>query len=247
MANDIYAAATLPDSWKARKSHGLWSGNFWRVKRTRDWKARGAFLGEFKPFDLEQRWQFVYKCSDSVYLLKSFYSKISKFFFFFWMVKATCVFIVNFHTIYICLHPLCSLASGLFQVKMYCLLLILSDFSPLDGLLLNHYHCCDFRCHREQWMMGWKVLVKLGSKVCAKTQWCKSHTGTSCCSSTSLYLNAFASSACWTLLTFCHFSTFSVQAATSIKGALIAPFSLLSQWFSFTFITTFFFPLGLAT
>ena len=123
MANDIYAAATLPDSWKARKSHGLWSGNFWRVKRTRNWKARGIFLGEFKPFDLEQRWRFVCKCSDSVYLLKSFYSKISKFFFFFWMVKATCVFIVNFHTIYICLHPLCSLASGLFQVKMYCLLL----------------------------------------------------------------------------------------------------------------------------
>ena len=124
-ANDIYAAAILPDSWKARKSHGLWSGNFWRVKRTNDWKARGIFLGEFKPFDLEQRWQFVCKCSDSVYLLKSFYSNHQQvlFFSFFWRVKATCVFIGNFHIIYICLPPLCSLVSGLFQVKTYCLLL----------------------------------------------------------------------------------------------------------------------------
>ena len=55
------------------------------------------------------------------------------------------------------------------------------------------------------------------------------------------HVNAFASSACWSLLTFCYFSAFSVHAATSIKSALIAPFSLLSQGFSFTFVATLFF------
>ena len=36
----------------------------------------------------------------------------------------------------------------------------------------------------EQWVVGWKVLVKMGYKVRDKTKWCKSHIGTSCCSST---------------------------------------------------------------
>ena len=93
--------------------------------------------------------------------------------------------------------------------KSECIILrlvILSDFSPLDGLLLNDYHCCDFRCHGEQQMMEWKVLVKLGSKICAKTQRYKNHTVTSCCSSMSLCLNAFGSSACWTLNILLFFS-----------------------------------------
>lgn len=49
---------------------------------------------------------------------------ISEFFFFLvWRAKATCVFIINFHIIYICLHPHCFLFSGLFQVKRYHLCL----------------------------------------------------------------------------------------------------------------------------